>query len=258
MAISIENRYKGLRAPHKLKMAVSGCTRECAEAQGKDVGVIATEKGWNLYVCGNGGMKPRHADLLASDLDEETLIQLHRPLPDVLHPHRRPAAAHPHVAARTWRAASTTCAGWSSRTALGIARRAGGRHAARWSTPTSANGRRRSNDPEKLKRFRHFVNSDEAGPQRGVRRGARADPAGAARGARTRRRTSLEKRHERAMAGCRVCPLEDIVPTAGVCALRRTASRWRCSALGDDSVHAIGNHDPARAPTCCRAASSAT
>ena len=74
-AIDIENRYKGLRAPHKLKFAVSGCTRECAEAQSKDVGVIATEKGWNLYVCGNGGMKPRHADLLASDLDGETLIR---------------------------------------------------------------------------------------------------------------------------------------------------------------------------------------
>jgi nitrite reductase (NADH) large subunit len=75
MAINIENRYRGIRSPHKLKMAVSGCTRECAEAQGKDVGVIATEKGWNLYVCGNGGMKPRHADLLATDLDDQRLIQ---------------------------------------------------------------------------------------------------------------------------------------------------------------------------------------
>ncbi len=75
LSIEIEGRYKGLRAPHKLKFAVSGCTRECAEAQSKDVGIIATEKGWNLYVCGNGGMKPRHADLLASDLDKETLIR---------------------------------------------------------------------------------------------------------------------------------------------------------------------------------------
>jgi nitrite reductase (NADH) large subunit len=75
LAIDIENRYKGLRTPHKIKFGVSGCTRECAEAQGKDIGVIATEKGWNLYVCGNGGMKPRHAELLASDLDRTTLIQ---------------------------------------------------------------------------------------------------------------------------------------------------------------------------------------
>lgn len=74
-AIALEQRYKGLRAPHKIKMAVSGCTRECAEAQSKDIGVIATDKGWNLYVCGNGGMKPRHADLFASDLDDETLMR---------------------------------------------------------------------------------------------------------------------------------------------------------------------------------------
>ena len=74
-SIEIENRYRGMRSPHKLKFAVSGCTRECAEAQSKDVGIIATEKGWNLYVCGNGGMKPRHAELLASDLDKETLVR---------------------------------------------------------------------------------------------------------------------------------------------------------------------------------------
>lgn len=75
MAIFVEKRYRGLRSPHKIKMAVSGCTRECAEAQSKDVGIIATEKGWNLYVCGNGGMRPRHAELFASDLDDETLIK---------------------------------------------------------------------------------------------------------------------------------------------------------------------------------------
>jgi nitrite reductase (NADH) large subunit len=75
-AVALENRYKGLRAPHKIKFGVSGCTRECAEAQGKDVGLIATDKGWNLYVCGNGGMKPRHAELLASNLDEAQVVQL--------------------------------------------------------------------------------------------------------------------------------------------------------------------------------------
>ncbi len=75
LSIEVELRYRGLRAPHKLKSAVSGCTRECAEAQSKDFGIIATEKGWNLYVCGNGGMKPQHAQLLAADLDKETLIR---------------------------------------------------------------------------------------------------------------------------------------------------------------------------------------
>ena len=76
MAIELELRYRGLRSPHKLKAAVSGCARECAEARGKDFGVIATEHGWNLYVGGNGGTMPRHAELLVSDVDSETLIRI--------------------------------------------------------------------------------------------------------------------------------------------------------------------------------------
>ncbi|MEY2933555.1 MAG: Nitrite reductase [Pseudomonadota bacterium] len=74
-SIRVEERYRGIRAPHKLKSAVSGCVRECAEAQSKDFGIIATDKGWNLYVGGNGGAKPRHADLLASDIDEATVLK---------------------------------------------------------------------------------------------------------------------------------------------------------------------------------------
>ena len=75
MAVHLELRYRGLRAPHKFKFGVSGCARECAEARGKDVGIIATEQGWNLYVGGNGGFQPTHAQLLAGDLDDETLIR---------------------------------------------------------------------------------------------------------------------------------------------------------------------------------------
>jgi nitrite reductase (NADH) large subunit len=75
LAIDLELRYRGLRAPHKIKLAVSGCARECAEAQGKDVGVIATEQGWNLYVGGNGGMRPAHAELLAESVDARTLVR---------------------------------------------------------------------------------------------------------------------------------------------------------------------------------------
>ncbi|GAA1245089.1 nitrite reductase large subunit NirB [Kitasatospora nipponensis] len=75
LAIELELRYRGLRSPHKLKSAVSGCARECAEAQSKDFGIIATSTGWNLHIGGNGGMTPRHADLLAADLDRETLIR---------------------------------------------------------------------------------------------------------------------------------------------------------------------------------------
>lgn len=76
MAIDLELRYRGLRSPHKLKAAVSGCARECAEAQSKDFGVIATANGWNLYVGGNGGATPRHADLLAQDLSDDELVRL--------------------------------------------------------------------------------------------------------------------------------------------------------------------------------------
>ncbi|MGV9826442.1 nitrite reductase large subunit NirB [Gordonia sp. NPDC003429] len=75
MAVRLEHRYRGLRSPHKLKLGVSGCARECAEARGKDVGVIATEHGWNLYVGGNGGQSPKHAQLLASGIDDDTLIR---------------------------------------------------------------------------------------------------------------------------------------------------------------------------------------
>ncbi|WP_419205777.1 nitrite reductase large subunit NirB [Photobacterium leiognathi] len=75
LGVELENRYKGIRTPHKMKFGVSGCTRECAEAQGKDLGIIATDAGWNMYVGGNGGMKPRHGNLLAADLDHDTLIK---------------------------------------------------------------------------------------------------------------------------------------------------------------------------------------
>ncbi|WP_028050316.1 nitrite reductase large subunit NirB [Cellulomonas sp. URHD0024] len=75
LAVMLELRYRGLRSPHKIKLGVSGCARECAEARGKDVGVIATDKGWNVYVGGNGGFTPRHAQLLAEDLSTEDLVR---------------------------------------------------------------------------------------------------------------------------------------------------------------------------------------
>ncbi|MBW4362100.1 nitrite reductase large subunit NirB [Flavobacterium taihuense] len=74
-AIELENRYKGIRAPHKIKGGVSACIRECAEARGKDFGLIAVEGGWNLYICGNGGANPKHAVLLAEQIDKATVIK---------------------------------------------------------------------------------------------------------------------------------------------------------------------------------------
>jgi len=75
LAVELELRYRGIRAPHKIKAGVSGCARECAEAQSKDIGVIAADNGWNLFVGGNGGFRPRHADLLLSGADKPTLIR---------------------------------------------------------------------------------------------------------------------------------------------------------------------------------------
>ena len=175
-AIELEDRYKGLRSPHKIKFAVSGCTRECAEAQSKDVGIIATEKGWNLYVCGNGGMKPRHADLFAKDLDKETLIRYVDRL----------LMFYVRTADRLQRTAS-----WLENLeggidylravvcddSLGLAAELEAAmalvvntYACEWKTAIE--------DPETLKRFRHFVNSDRLDPsvrhvaERGQRRPA--------------------------------------------------------------------------------------
>jgi len=159
-AIALENRYKGLRTPHKIKFGVSGCTRECAEAQGKDVGLIATDKGWNLYVCGNGGMKPRHAELLASDLDEATVV---RYIDRFLMLYVRTADRLQRTS--VWRENLEGGLDYLKQVVvqdkLGIAaelevdmQRVVDSYADEWAKAV--------NDPETRKRFRHFVNSDAA------------------------------------------------------------------------------------------------
>lgn len=160
LAIEIEDRYKGLRSPHKLKFAVSGCTRECAEAQCKDIGVIATENGWNLYVCGNGGMRPRHADLFATDLDKETLIKY---IDRVLMFYIRTADRLQRTS--VWLENLEGGLDYLKRVVIDDALSIGedlesemakniGNYQCEWKTTIE--------DPEKLKRFRHFINSDEA------------------------------------------------------------------------------------------------
>ena len=162
LAIEIENRYRGLRGPHKIKLAVSGCTRECAEAQGKDVGVIATEKGWNLYVCGNGGMKPRHAELLAADLDKETLI---RYIDRFLMFYIRTADRLQRTS--TWRdnleGGLEYLQGVVCRDELGIAAELE-EDMARVVASYECEWKKAVEDPITLKRFRHFVNSDATDP----------------------------------------------------------------------------------------------
>jgi nitrite reductase (NADH) large subunit len=158
MAIDIENRYRGLRSPHKIKLAVSGCTRECAEARSKDVGVIATEKGWNLYVCGNGGMKPRHADLLAGDIDTPTLV---RYIDRFLMFYIRTADRLQRTS--TWLdnleggldyVKQVVC---EDKLGIGADLEA---DMARIVATYECEWKRAIEDPQTLKRFRHFVNSD--------------------------------------------------------------------------------------------------
>ena len=159
-AIDLENRYKGLRAPHKLKFAVSGCTRECAEAQSKDVGIIATQKGWNLYVCGNGGMKPRHADLLAADLDSATLI---RYVDRFLMFYIRTADRLQRTS--VWLENLEGGLDYVKQVViedtLGIAAELEA-DMARIIDSYECEWRKAIEDPQTLKRFRHFVNSDRA------------------------------------------------------------------------------------------------
>ncbi|KAK5113696.1 hypothetical protein LTR62_003323 [Meristemomyces frigidus] len=76
MAVRLEERYKSIRGPHKFKGGVSGCVRECAEAQNKDFGLIASEKGFNIFVGGNGGAKPRHSELLAKDVPPDDVVTI--------------------------------------------------------------------------------------------------------------------------------------------------------------------------------------
>ena len=163
MAIRVEQRYRGLRSPHKIKLAISGCTRECAEAQSKDVGIIATEKGWNLYVSGNGGMKPRHASLLATDLDDAALI---RTIDRFLMFYVRTADRLQRTS--TWLDNLEGGLDYVKQVvlddSLGIAaeleadmQRLVDSYECEW--------KKAINDPETLKRFRHFVNSAETDSQ---------------------------------------------------------------------------------------------
>ena len=161
-AIFVENRYKGLRSPHKLKSAVSGCARECAEAQSKDFGLVATEKGYNLYLCGNGGMKPQHAQLFATDLDEETVI---RYLDRFLMLYIRTADRLQRTAG--WFNALEGGMDYLRRViiddSLGIAAELEAEMAANVGS-YRCEWKATIEDPEKLKQFRSFVNADRPDP----------------------------------------------------------------------------------------------
>ncbi|RMI09079.1 nitrite reductase large subunit NirB [Cellulomonas triticagri] len=183
MAIRLEMRYRGLRSPHKFKVGVSGCARECAEARGKDVGVIATEQGWNVYVGGNGGFTPRHAELLAEDLDDEALVRtvdrflaLYVRSADRLQRTARWVEAYPGGVAELRRVLVEDSQGIGAELDAEIARHVGG-YVDEW--------RATLDDPEKLRRFTPYVNAPGQPdpdlsyvPERGQARPARAGEHG--------------------------------------------------------------------------------
>jgi len=77
LGIALETRYQGLESPAKLKLAVSGCPRNCAESLCKDVGVVAVEGGrWEMYVGGAAGAHIRKGDLLATVGSQEEVMTL--------------------------------------------------------------------------------------------------------------------------------------------------------------------------------------
>ena len=242
LAIEIENRYRGLRAPHKIKLAVSGCTRECAEAQGKDVGVIATEKGWNLYVCGNGGMKPRHAELLAADLDKDTLI---RYIDRFLMFYIRTADRLQRTS--TWRdnleGGLDYLQAGRLRGQLGIAAELEA-DMARIVASYECEWKKAIEDPATLKRFRHFVNSPTTDDNVVfVQERGQIRPA-----------TAAERRAEAVTEESCAAPVQQ--GWSSVCELADAVARHRRlrpgqrtadrrSSAGDDSVYALDNFDPA-------------
>jgi nitrite reductase (NADH) large subunit len=75
MGVALEQQTWGSWHPHKVKLAVSGCPRNCAEATIKDFGVVATEAGWDLHVGGNGGIKVRATELLCKVTTEEEVME---------------------------------------------------------------------------------------------------------------------------------------------------------------------------------------
>jgi nitrite reductase (NADH) large subunit len=256
MAVRLELRYRGLRSPHKLKLGVSGCARECAEARGKDVGVIATENGWNMYVGGNGGFTPRHAVLLAEGLDDDALIAaIDRFLMYYIFTADRLQRTAPWLEeldggldglrAVILDDSLGVCADLDDAMAAHI-----GSYEDEW--------RATIQDPERLRRFASFVNAPpDPGPLARLRRRARSTTAGIRGG--TRGRARPHRRHDTggapmtitqtigtrtdATTWLRVCEVSELETERGRAALVG-GSQVALFLTHDGQVHAVANRDP--------------
>lgn len=76
MGALIERKYERLDFPAKFKIAVNGCPRNCAESCTKDIGIVGNDGGWEVFIGGNGGIKPRIADSFCKIKTDEELIEV--------------------------------------------------------------------------------------------------------------------------------------------------------------------------------------
>lgn len=76
VGIELDKRYHGMELPGKFKIAVSGCANRCTDIAHRDVGIMGTPRGFNVYVGGNGGVTPRTADLLKEHCTDEEVFDL--------------------------------------------------------------------------------------------------------------------------------------------------------------------------------------
>ncbi|WP_440953253.1 NAD(P)/FAD-dependent oxidoreductase [Methanococcoides sp. FTZ1] len=76
LGLKLDEIYHGMELPSKLKIGVSGCMNSCAESAIKDIGIMGTPKGFTVMVGGSAGLKPRLADVIAEELDEEEVLDL--------------------------------------------------------------------------------------------------------------------------------------------------------------------------------------
>lgn len=238
MAVRLELRYRGLRSPHKFKVGVSGCARECAEARGKDVGVIATAKGWNVYVGGNGGFTPRHAELLAEDLDDDLLVRVvDRFLALYIRSADRLQRTAPWVAAYPGGMEALRAVVVDDRDGIAAELEAEiERHVAGYVDEWRAT----LDDPAKLAQFTPYLNAPRSTdpdlayvPRRGQRVPLAVDVVDAPRDGRTT--TNVRER---------VCALADLTPERGAGVLLDGSVPVAVFRLADDRVLAVQQRDP--------------
>ncbi len=76
MGMRLDDRFHGMELPNKMKMGVSGCTNNCAENCIKDIALMGKKKGWTVTAGGNGAKKPRLADHMAEELDDDAALAM--------------------------------------------------------------------------------------------------------------------------------------------------------------------------------------